>query len=112
MPYRDPERQKAYLREYGKTWRPAHPGYWRRYNWRHRGLDPSEAERTYDSFDHNLVCNSKVVGSNKHVDHDHASAEPRGILCKRCNMAIGLMHDDIEIMEKAIDYLSRHAASK
>lgn len=105
MPYKDPERGKAYLREYGKKWRPAHPGYWRKHNWRKRGLDPIEAGKLYDSIDNCAVCNSEVTGSNKHIDHDHRSALPRGVLCKKCNLAIGLMREDSAILKKAISYL-------
>ena len=39
------------------------------------------------------------------VDHDHATAEVRGLLCARCNTAIGMFGDDIEVLESAIKYL-------
>ena len=40
-----------------------------------------------------------------HVDHDHETKKVRGLLCSNCNTAIGLLHDDIEVLEKAIKYL-------
>lgn len=39
------------------------------------------------------------------IDHDHDSGQVRGLLCSRCNTAIGLMNDDVDILEKAQDYL-------
>lgn len=39
------------------------------------------------------------------VDHDHRSKKIRGLLCSRCNSAIGLFKESIEIMEAAILYL-------
>lgn len=41
-----------------------------------------------------------------HVDHNHASGEVRALLCGQCNMAIGLLKEDINILKSAIKYLS------
>ena len=42
------------------------------------------------------------------VDHCHDSGKVRGLLCHRCNRAIGLLGDDPVLMRKAISYLLRH----
>ncbi len=42
-----------------------------------------------------------------HVDHCHASGLVRGLLCGRCNQAIGLFREDADVMRKAIAYVSR-----
>lgn len=39
------------------------------------------------------------------VDHDHATGEIRGLLCIKCNTAIGQLEDNIERMHKAARYL-------
>jgi hypothetical protein len=44
------------------------------------------------------------------VDHDHTSGAVRGLLCNRCNMAIGLMFDQAEIAERAAVYLRAHGS--
>jgi hypothetical protein len=39
------------------------------------------------------------------VDHDHNSGLVRGVLCGRCNRAIGLLKDDKNVVENAINWL-------
>lgn len=41
------------------------------------------------------------------VDHDHATGAIRGLLCSKCNTALGLMNDNTSLFEKAIEYLKR-----
>jgi len=41
------------------------------------------------------------------VDHCHRTNTVRGLLCSRCNTAIGLLGDDINIMASAISYLQQ-----
>jgi len=42
-----------------------------------------------------------------HVDHDHATGLIRGLLCFRCNQAIGSLKEDQDIFLAAADYLDR-----
>lgn len=42
-----------------------------------------------------------------HVDHCHDTNEVRGLLCHHCNVGIGNLRHDREILEKAIAYVSR-----
>ncbi len=49
------------------------------------------------------------------IDHDHAHCSGgygcaecfRGVLCPQCNMAIGLLKEDQELFERAIEYCSK-----
>lgn len=41
------------------------------------------------------------------VDHNHSTGIVRGLLCNRCNMALGLIDDSIETAKSIIMYLSR-----
>ena len=41
------------------------------------------------------------------VDHCHDSLKVRGILCEKCNQALGLFGDSVETLKNAIDYLGR-----
>lgn len=55
------------------------------------------------------ICNSTedLVG-----DHDHSTGEPRGILCRNCNLAIGNMRDDPERLVAAAAYLKQATQPK
>lgn len=44
------------------------------------------------------------------VDHCHASGTVRGLLCRNCNAAIGLLRDDPLLAEAAFEYLRKHWA--
>jgi hypothetical protein len=41
------------------------------------------------------------------LDHDHETDEFRGYLCNNCNSALGRFDDDIEVLQKAINYLRK-----
>lgn len=42
------------------------------------------------------------------VDHCHSSGKVRGVLCRQCNCAIGLMQDSTSILARAIIYLEEN----
>ncbi len=44
------------------------------------------------------------------VDHDHVTGAVRGILCSSCNLGIGNLQDNPEIVLKAHDYLIRYSS--
>jgi hypothetical protein len=55
--------------------------------------------------------NCAICGANEdlelHVDHDHRTKKVRGLLCGKCNKAIGLLNDDPHLLEAAKQYLER-----
>lgn len=40
------------------------------------------------------------------VDHDHATGEVRGLLCRRCNKALRDVRDSVFILNSAVLYLT------
>lgn len=53
------------------------------------------------------VYNKELKPSKPCVDHDHSSGMVRGLLCSRCNVAVGMFEDDPERMLSAAVYLLR-----
>lgn len=51
------------------------------------------------------ICNKPVKGKGQHIDHCHTTGKVRGVLCARCNVALGAFGDSIQTLERAIDYL-------
>jgi hypothetical protein len=41
------------------------------------------------------------------VDHDHVSGHVRGLLCRKCNLIVGYLENDEELILKATDYLKK-----
>lgn len=54
------------------------------------------------------ICGKKPSGRNKRlsVDHCHTSGKVRGLLCHRCNTALGYFYDDPEIVAAAVRYIT------
>jgi len=44
-------------------------------------------------------------GKRLAVDHCHTTGRIRGLLCSNCNTAIGLLYDNKELLQNAINYL-------
>jgi hypothetical protein len=59
-----------------------------------------------------VLCGAKPTGKtpktqNLHIDHDHLSGHVRGLLCNRCNWALGTLGDNAAGILNVLDYLSR-----
>lgn len=60
------------------------------------------------------ICGT-ALSYNDHrlvVDHDHENGGIRGILCKACNLGIGNLQHDVNLLYKAIQYLETTGKKK
>ena len=66
------------------------------------------------------ICGGDETATNRYgtrkkhlaVDHCHETGEVRGLLCQRCNTAIGMFNDDIDVLASAISYLRQSSLLK
>lgn len=59
------------------------------------------------------ICGTAEPGSgfnHFHVDHDHTTGRIRGLLCARCNQALGLFREDPRVITRAAAYLSQSSS--
>ena len=137
MPYKDEATRKAYHKKYHAKWyeenkekRSAQiaayvknkPIEWRqargrkhhlkkRYNITQQEYETKLASQDYkcaicgkDVLDH--IVKGKQVPL--YIDHCHNAGHLRDLLCFNCNSGLGQFKDNVENLQKAIDYLRKH----
>jgi hypothetical protein len=79
------------------------------------GVSEKEIQRAERQLQKNKgrceVCKAEVSFGNKDfcLDHDRKTKKFRGILCGRCNMALGFVRDSIKILKALIKYLKQES---
>jgi Recombination endonuclease VII len=48
------------------------------------------------------------IGHEASVDHDHDTGQVRGLLCRNCNVGIGMLQDNSKILKSATKYLEKY----
>lgn len=61
------------------------------------------------------ICEKKLIspmkGRRVALDHCHRTNVVRGVLCTKCNLALGLFDDSIKLLSKALNYLKKFESS-
>lgn len=122
---KNPDKIKAYSSRYysahkdrenakARVYRKANPERFKAYEReQHYGLRDAEFKRLLEAQSNSCaVCEfvfttegSKEEAAN--VDHCHTTGEVRGLLCAKCNKAIGLFKDSPVLLERAAEYLQK-----
>jgi hypothetical protein len=77
-------------------------------NSRDKLLNPEEIKVLWENQDRKCaICRKEIDYLSGHLDHDHATGQARGLLCKWCNLGLGWFKDNSELLKAAIDYLKR-----
>lgn len=76
------------------------------------GLKPEEHEGLFQGQGRACaLCRTPYEQrSAMHVDHCHTTGKVRGLLCSKCNQALGLLNDNTTLLRKAMEYLDAHAS--
>jgi Recombination endonuclease VII len=70
------------------------------------GIGEEDVQRMLE--EQNGLCAVCERQPAEHVDHCHETKKVRGLLCFNCNGALGRFEDDVEILQRAVDYLVAH----
>jgi hypothetical protein len=98
-------KQREYTRIYRETKREQRHEYWRRRNY---GLTPEQQKQLWEQANGRCqICGADPTERDPKlcVDHDHVTGRVRGLLCRNCNTAVGLLNDEPSLVERALHYL-------
>jgi len=74
------------------------------------GITPEQYAELLDKQEHKCaVCHTTEPGGKHNifvVDHCHTTGAVRGLLCKDCNIALGLLKDNTDTIANLIRYLT------
>ncbi len=118
---------KEYNRNWRKTHREQHNETQRKWN-KANTLKTSSYRRKYiygisleeynkllqDSNGICAICNQPETKTLKgkiislSIDHNHKTGKIRGLLCYKCNSVIGFTDENIDLLQKHIQYLQRY----
>jgi len=81
----------------------------RKHNLKHRyGITEEDYNQMAEEQKHCCqICNNKPV-KPLYVDHCHNTNKIRGLLCHKCNVALGHMNDDPKQLLKAVEYITKY----
>jgi hypothetical protein len=84
---------------------------------RNYGMGFKEYEEMLFSQDGKCAICKAEPPKNQHktrlnIDHCHTTGKIRGLLCDCCNRALGLMRDNTDLLQKAIQYLNQNSLAR
>lgn len=107
----DPVKKAAYYREYKK----ANPEVYRRGELKRYGLTLEDYERVFKAQNGLCaICHRPETRRTKAgkiaplaVEHNHKTGGVRELVCSRCNLALGMVGEDIEVAKSLVKYLEK-----
>lgn len=111
--WRQANRERA--REASRRWKLAHPD---RIREKHKKQRYNMTQVQWDALFVSqgsccAICMATQLGGpGWNTDHCHSANMVRGILCSACNLALGLLKDDVRVLYAAAAYIERANANK
>lgn len=107
------DKNKTKVKSYRDKWRREHPNYSKEWAERNKSkIRLSQIKYNYNLTEEEYEALPKaceVYGSTKNlcIDHNHITGKVRGVLCSRCNSALGLLGDSKEVILKLASYIEK-----
>jgi hypothetical protein len=113
MPHTDPVKRREYMRAYLQKWRKldyvkiARKRQRRTSLIRSYGISVQEYQRLLEHQQGVCAVCRQQCKTYEHlsVDHNHATGKVRGLLCAKCNVALGMLNEDRERIAMLLNYL-------
>lgn len=103
---------------YHRDWQRSNPARARESHWKRYGIKNADgSDFKYPDFQKLLekqnhscaICHgtnpNNPRGGDWNVDHNHITGIVRGILCRRCNIGLGMFDDSTGKLKQAISYI-------
>ncbi len=71
------------------------------------GVEHEDYLRLLDKQDNACAICRIGFSSTPHMDHNHETGKPRGLLCSKCNFGIGSLDDSADRLRRAAEYLEQ-----
>lgn len=73
------------------------------------GLAPGVAEARMASNGYKcVICSDSLTRETAVIDHCHDRLKVRDVICRKCNVMLGMANDKPEVLERAAAYLRWH----
>lgn len=108
-------------RERATRFRNKHRDWYRKYHTKHRlktryGITLEQYEAMLEEQKGLCaICQKPETARNRSgeikllsLDHCHTSLKIRKLLCDNCNKGLGVFHDNVELLKRAVEYLEQH----
>lgn len=101
-----------YVQAKNASYKAANPDY--SLNWARRqkfGLTPEQVEVMRVQQNGTCAgCQCALARANECIDHCHVTGKVRGLLCKACNIGLGMFKDQASTLRRMADYVERAEA--
>ena len=103
--------KREHILKQSREWRAAHKEKVRYYNHKRNYKISEEEYNNLLKLQDNkcAICDKNFKNSkDTHVDHNHLMNSVRGLLCHKCNTALGLLNENIDNCYALIKYILKY----